>query len=128
MSPRGSSSGPIAVGVVREPLRLYRLCRSREDAELASAVRSNYELGRQARGPEIVAAIIHMALSMFDTLEQTEQLARALPRIGGYIAAFELVDERGVCVARTGRAGHWSVWGRPDQLLACLDEIVEVRR
>ena len=128
MSPRGSSSGPIAVEIVREPRRFYRLCRSREEPALASAVRSNYELGRDPRGPELVAAVIHMSLSMFDTLEQVTQLARALPQIGGYVAAFELAGGRGLCVAKTGRPGHWSVWGRPEQLLACVADVVEVRR
>ncbi|MEJ7891614.1 MAG: hypothetical protein WKF94_03140 [Solirubrobacteraceae bacterium] len=112
--------------VVVESRRLYRVCRAREDAAFGNAFCSNYELDRDPRGPERVATVIHMALSTFDTLELAVQLARALPKIGSHVAALELVGGRGLCVAKTGRPGHWSVWGRPEQLLGCVVDVVEI--
>jgi hypothetical protein len=77
---------------------------------------------------ETYAAIIHMGLSMFDQYEQAAKLARAIPKLGDFIATVELIPGLGTCIAKTSRPGHWTVWGRPEQLLECVAGVVEVRK
>jgi hypothetical protein len=47
-------------------------------------------------------------------------------KLGGHIATVELRPGLGLCVAKTGRPAHWSVWGRPLQLESCVTDVVRV--
>lgn len=83
--------------------------------------RSHYELQRPPRGAEVRAAVIHMAVSMFETPALCwDLIARTRGRIGDHVAELRLVPGRGVCLANTGGRLHWSVWGRPDELQAAI--------
>lgn len=95
----------------------------RDSPSFDEAFRSHYELGRLPRGPENRAAAIHMALSMFDERSVAAQLAARVPKLGGYIAEMALKPDLGICVARTGGPAHWSVWGRPPQLIQCVADL-----
>jgi hypothetical protein len=53
--------------VVEDPQRLYRVSRAREDERFSEALRSRYEWGLPPRGPVDRAAVIHTALSTFDS-------------------------------------------------------------
>jgi hypothetical protein len=120
MAERMSLLRVLTVEVVVEPMTLHRVCGSRGDPSFLDALRSHYELDRPPRGPENRAAAIHMALSMFDSLDVARQLADRVPKLGGHIATLELRPDLGICVARTGGPAHWSVWGRPPQLASCI--------
>jgi len=61
-----------------------------------------------------------MAISLFDRRQVAEDLAVRVPKLGGHIATIELVPALGICVAKTAGPAHWSVWGRPDQLVMCV--------
>lgn len=114
----------LRVSVLEEEKRLYRVCAPRDDEAFEDALRSHYELGRPPRGPENRAAAIHMALSMFDTARGAHDLAVRVPKLGGRVATIDLQPDLGICVAKTGGPAHWSVWGRPAQLAACVTDVV----
>jgi hypothetical protein len=116
----------VEVEVVGEPRQLFRICRAEADDAFTDALRSNYELRRPPRGPEGRVAVIHMAISMFDSLDIARHIAERFPKIGDHIAAVELQPGLGLCVAKTGAPSHWSVWGHPDQLAACIVTVVSV--
>lgn len=116
----------VDVVVVDELQVLYRVTGARDDETFLDVFRSHYELGRPPRGPEDRAAVIHMALSMFDSPDVTSQLASRVPKLGGHIATVELRPGLGLCVAKTGGPAHWSVWGRPLQLESCVTDVVRV--
>jgi hypothetical protein len=125
MAERMSLLRSIEVVVLEEGMRLYRVCRAREDAAFVDGLRSHYEQGLLPRGPENRAAVVHMALSMFDAPSVAAQLARRVPKLGGHVATLDLQPGVGLCVAKTGGPAHWSVWGRPLQLESCVTDVVE---
>lgn len=81
--------------------------------------------GMPPRGPENRAAAVHMALSMFESIDVAAQLASRVPKPGGHIATLDLQPDLGLCVAKTGGPSHWSVWGRPLQLEGCVTDVVK---
>ena len=92
-----------------------------DDPAQVDSFRSHYELKRLPRGPEQRAAVIHMAVSMFETAAPCWALIeRTRGRIGSYVAELHLRPDRGLCVAKTGGPLHWSVWGHPDELQAAI--------
>lgn len=66
-----------------------------------------------------------MALSMFESADVAAQLARRVPKLGGHVATVDLQPDLGLCVAKTGGPAHWSVWGRPVQLVSRVTDVVE---
>ena len=80
----------IEVIVIEQPTRLHRVTRQRDVDGFLDAFRSNYEHGKPPRGPENRAAAVHMALSMFDSVDVAAQLADRVPRLGGHIATLDL--------------------------------------
>lgn len=123
---RASLLRTIQVDVLDEPRRLYRVCSPREADGFIESFRSHYELGRPPRGPEDRAAVIHMAVSMFDSPEIAAQLASRVPKLGGHVAHVDLLPGNGFCAAKTGGPAHWSVWGRPLQLAGAVVDVVSV--
>lgn len=123
MAERMSLLRSIEVAVLEDEQRLYRVSFAPDDERFMDALRSHYELGRPPRGPENRAAVIHMAISMFDSVDVARQLARRVPKLGGHIATIDLRPGLGICVAKTGGPAHWSVWGRPAQLAACVADL-----
>jgi hypothetical protein len=123
MAERMSMLRTIEVVVLEEPMRLFRIVPEPESPQFEDAFRSHYELGRPPRGPENRAAAVHMAISMFDRAEVAASLAERVPKLGGHVATMDLRPGFGVCVAKTGGPAHWSVWGRPPQLLACVTDV-----
>lgn len=116
----------IEVLVLEAPQRPYRVTRPRGHERFLDAFHSHYEQRLPPRGPEDRAAVIHMALSMFDSAEIAAQLARRVPKLGGHVATVDLQPDLGFCVAKTGGPAHRSVWGRPSQLESCVSDVVEV--
>jgi hypothetical protein len=102
----------VRVRVLEDEMRLYRATWAEHDPAQLDSFRSHYELQRPPRGPEIRAAVIHMAVSMFETVEPCWALIdRTSGRIGDHVAELRLVPRFGVCTAKTGGPIHWSVWG-----------------
>jgi hypothetical protein len=110
------------VVVLQEPRRLYRGCFGADRIE--EALRSNYENGRNPHPADLRATVLHMAVSLFEDRDLLLQLARRRPdRIGDHVATIELQPGFGVCIADTSGPGHWSVWGRPAQLLEFVTDV-----
>ena len=102
-------------------MRLYRATWAEHDPARVDSFRSHDELQRPPRGPEIRAAVIHMAVSMFETAEPCWALIdRTNGRIGDHVAELRLVPGFGVCTAKTGGPLHWSVWRDPAVLHAAI--------
>jgi hypothetical protein len=118
-----SLSRSVEVWVVERPRRLYRVSPGLQDARFVEAFRSHYEQELEPRGPEIRATVIHMALSMFVSAEVAVRLARRVPKLGGHVSMVRLEPGFGFCVAKTGQRGHWSVWGRPAELVGCVEAV-----
>jgi hypothetical protein len=112
------------VVVLDEPLTLYRACHGPDRRALERALMSNFQARREPPHPaDLHAAVLHMAVSMFEQRENLERMARRRPdRIGTHIATLALEPGYGVCIADTGGAGHWSVWGVPAQLMAFVTD------
>lgn len=106
-------------------LELFRIVRvsDPEDPGLHESFMSNFQTGRPPRGAEFRSAAIQMGLSMYEERTQAEQTARMFPVIGRYIAHVVLAPGRGFNLASTGQAGHWTVWGRPEQFVAGVADI-----
>lgn len=116
----------IEILVLEDSMRLFRVVGEPGSPSFDDAFRSHYELDRPPRGPENRAAAIHMALSMFDRRDVAVQLAARVPKLGKHISTLDLRPGLGICVAKTGGPAHWSVWGRPAQLVSCVADIEEV--
>lgn len=58
------------------------------------------------------------------SVQATEQQARRtarIPRLGSYIAKLEVMQEGAITFRRTTRRpGHYTLWGNPNELLACV--------
>lgn len=116
----------VSVRVLDDEMRLYRACWSPEDPAQLDSFRSHYELQRSPRGPELRAAVIHMAVSMFEAPEPCWALSdRTRGRIGDRVVELRLLPGRGVCVAKTGGPLHWSVWGDPAMLQAVIADYAD---
>lgn len=118
----------IEVRVLEEPVRLLRIVTEPASQAFEDAFSSHYELGRPPRGPEIRAAAIHVAISMFDTTDVARALAARVPKLGGHIATVDLQPEFGICVAKTGGPAQWSVWGQPGRLAFFVIDVEQVAR
>jgi hypothetical protein len=53
-------------------------------------------------------------------------MALRWPKIGTFLAELRLQPDNGFCLADTGRPGHFTLWGRPLQLLDSIADIVDV--
>ncbi len=110
------------VVVLQEPRRLYRGCFGPDRIE--QALTSNYENGRNPHPADLRATVLHMAVSMFEDKDLVLHLAQRRPdRVGDHVATVELQPGFGVCIADTSGPGHWSVWGRPVQLLEFVADV-----
>lgn len=109
-------------------MTLYRSCRGVDDAGLEHALSSNFQARREPpHSADLRATVLYMAVSMFDRPTVLEKMARkSRGRNGTYIARLELEPGHGFCIADTGSAGHWSVWGVPAELAKTVTEVWEV--
>jgi hypothetical protein len=108
-----------------EDLELFRIVRSDspDAARLRAYFMSNFQSGKPPRGTESRLAVLQMGLSMYEEASQAEQTAQLFPVIGRYIARLVLTSRNGFNLASTGQAGHWTVWGQPDQFVAAVADI-----
>lgn len=111
-----------------EDVELFRIVRTGvkgSDALFESFV-SNFASGKRPRRVERRSAVVHMGISMYELHTQAEQTARLFPVIGRYIAEMRLSGGTGFNLAPTAQVGHWTVWGRPNQLVAAVADIYPV--
>jgi hypothetical protein len=113
---------------VREATVVYRIVRGadRSAPAVLDSMCSHYERGALPRGYERRLAVIHMGLSVFSTRAAASAMARKWPMIGMFVAELDLEPGNGFCLADTGQPGHWTMWGRPLQLLSSIADILHV--
>lgn len=71
------------------------------------------------RNPE--KARLFSGLSFYDSFELALRTAREHPRLGAYIVAVVVEDDGLIQYERTTQsAGHYTLWGNPDDLLRCV--------
>jgi hypothetical protein len=110
------------VETLAEPRTLYR--GARDAHQPVDACRSNYELGRKPHPADLRAHVLAVAVSMFEDGGFVAQMCRRHPaRIGSHVVRFDLRPGMGICLADTSGPGHWSIWGHPDALSACIVSI-----
>ncbi len=122
------AAGDLLVAPVREATAVYRIVRGadRSAPAVLDSLRSHYERGAPPRGYERRLAAIHMGLSVFSTPAAAKAMALKWPVIGMFVAELDLKPGNGFCLADTGQPGHWTLWGRPLQLLGSIADIVHV--
>ena len=124
--PPASLLRDIRVRVITAEMRLYRACVAPDHPAQADSFPSHYELRTPPRGAELRAAVIHMAVSMFESADPCWSLIdRTRGRLGSHVAELRLPPGRGICVAKTGGPLHWSIWGQPSELHAAITNYVD---
>ncbi len=106
------------------PRYLYRVVKSEQPDETAFS--SPARQGRRLQPPitpEVLGA--WRSVSFWDTPEAAEELARAYPKLGQWIATVELPPE--IAPVPYGSPGHWDVEADPTDLLRALVRVVPVR-
>lgn len=118
----------LLVAPVRETTTVYRVVRGadRSAPVVLDSLRSHYESGSPPRGYERRLAVIHMGLSVFSMRAAAAAMASKWPMIGMFVAELNLEPGNGLCLADTGQPGHWTLWGRPLQLLGSIADILHV--
>jgi hypothetical protein len=88
-------------------------------------LRSDYEAGKPPRKHQKSNALLHMGLTTWIDAEQAAEVNRLFDgRLGDRIITIMLDGDRGIWFADTLGPGHYTVWGRRDDL---EDSVVEVR-
>lgn len=79
---------------------------------------SHRDLGIPLRNPDDQE--LWRGVSVQATEQQARKRAR-LPSFGRYVAELLILDDRAIASRRTGRQpGHYTLWGDPNDLLACV--------
>jgi len=66
-------------------------------------------------------------ISVFETEQQARLQATLFPRLGQHIAALRVPEGGAIRVERTTRTeGHYTLWGEPADLLACVLSVVVI--
>lgn len=86
-------------------------------------------LGRPLANPTPERLRRWQGLSVFTTIEQAREKARHAPLMGSFIARLEIRPDESIRVERTtSSAGHFTIWGTPDDIIACwIPPVVPVR-
>ncbi len=126
MSPLEMATEDLLVAPLREIATVHRIVRGHASPATLDSLRSHYERDLPPRGYERRLAVIHMGLSVFSSQEAARAIALRWPKIGRFLAEMQLQPGSGFCLADTGRPGHFTLWGRPLQLLDAIVDIVHV--
>jgi hypothetical protein len=66
-------------------------------------------------------------ISVYDSRAQARRRARKAPFLGGFIAELRVPEETSIRYERTTRSrGHYTLWGDPATLLACVIRVTEI--
>jgi hypothetical protein len=88
---------------------------------------SNEERGVPPRRRDPEALRLWSGISVFEAEQQTRLQAMLFPRLGQYIAALRVGEGGAIRIERTTRTeGHFTLWGEPADLLACVLSVVAI--
>lgn len=103
----------------------YRLIAS--DRPTAIDFTSNAALGRSLRRPDPAVQRLWDGLSVFDSEMGARAHAARHPQLGRFIVELVVPLAGTFRVERTTRTpGHYTLWGAPETLLACVRSVVPV--
>jgi len=86
---------------------------------------SNQALGRTPRRPDPEVLRLWSGISAYETMEQARAKAERSPWLGAHIAELRVPADGPIRYERTTRsAGHYTLWGEPGDLLACVVSVV----
>jgi hypothetical protein len=84
-------------------------------------------LGRVLTNPTAERRRLWQGLSVYDTETRARKKAIKVPLLGAYIAQLEFPDQRIIQYERTTTsAGHYTLWGLPEDLRQAVVRIVPV--
>jgi hypothetical protein len=91
--------------------------------------RSNQERGRTPRKPlTSEQQELWSGISAYESWAQARRKAGASPWLGEYIAELHIPPGSEIRMRRTTSSrGHWTVWGEPALLLACVVSVTPMR-
>lgn len=107
--------------VATTPRSVYRVVTADPPAE--TDFYSPERQGRRLR-PPITPELLRSfrSVSVWDTLEGAQQVARDFPKLGRYVAVLELSPH--IAPERFGAPGHWDVQAEPTELLGLVVQVV----
>lgn len=114
---------------VQSPFPAFRVVKCGDPADTAALTecfKSNYALGRPARGPERANEVIWRGVSMYESVDGASAVSRSYPVLGSFVAEVRLLPDSGITYCFWGSAGHMSVWADPAVLVANIADIVKV--
>lgn len=99
------------------PRVFYRVTRS--NPPTLQDFSSNFLIGRTLANPTPERVRLWKGISVFETEEQAREKAKAVPQVGRFIARIDFTNAPQIIAEPTLGAGHYTVWGAPDELLRC---------
>lgn len=99
----------------------YRLL---DDPDLLDGWLSDFAAQRRPMSAR-ANALLAMGLSMWNTLDRAREANGWLQTPYGHAVGIRLDGNRGIWWARTitAQAGHYTVWGRPEEMQASVEDI-----
>jgi hypothetical protein len=91
---------------------------------IAEDFQSHKELGIPVRDPANYE--LWSGVSVYGTLHQARKKAKQYPSKGTYIAMLRIAEGMPLTFRRTGGSNHFTVWGMKEDLLQCVEEVVNV--
>lgn len=83
--------------------------------------KSHMALGRPLRDSSPAARRKAEGVSVFVEVREARHIAKTYPKtMGRYIAELQIADDSSILWEETGRNGHHTLWGEPEELLACI--------
>ena len=88
---------------------------------------SNSELGRFPKNPDPETLRLWQGISAYDTEERARATAKKYRRLGRFIVELRIAEDGSIQYERTTSShGHYTLWGDPALLLACVTRLVPV--
>ncbi len=90
---------------------------------------SNQQKGRTPRQPLTTEQQeLRSGISAYESWAQARRKAGAFPWLGDYIAELHIPPDSEIRTRRTTNScGHWTLWGDPAMLLACVVSVTLMR-
>jgi hypothetical protein len=91
--------------------------------------RSNLDRGRMPRAPLTAEQEeLWSGISAYESWAEARRKAGASPWLGEFIAEMHITENSPIRRRRTTASrGHWTLWGDPSELLACVVAVAPLR-
>jgi hypothetical protein len=99
----------------------FRIARTDPATELDFL--SDKARGLPPRNNEPLTLYVWDGISVYRTFAQASRKARDYPFLGSYIAELHISSDIDIRVEKTFGRGHYTLWGAPDLVLACVVRI-----